>query len=377
MVGALVVLAACAAPQRSGPQALSPGTSDLDATPSSSSASGTGETAAPTSPPRRRAVTIALAGDVHAEGVLRSRLDDPATAFTGTAFDVLARADVAVVNLETAVGTGGEAEPGKRFVFRAPPTVLTALAAAGVDVVSLANNHVLDFGRGLLTETFGALAEAERGEPPLRAVGVGRDVDEAFRPALIDVGDTRIAMLAATTASLDPTADPTGHWAVTASRPGTADAIRPERLVRAVARARRGADVVVVYVHWGVQGESCPTPHQRDLAARLLDAGADVVAGSHAHRLQGDGPGGDGGYVAYGLGNFAWYLPSSDGEPTGVLSLRVRPTERGQRADVLRARWTPAAIGADGLPRVIGSTGRERFDAQRTRSRDCSDLRTG
>ena len=116
---------------------------------------------------------------------------------------------------------------------------------------------------------------------------------------------------------------------------GTADAIDPARLLRAVAQADRSADVVVVYMHWGIQGEQCPSDGQRSLAANVINAGADIVVGSHAHRLQGDGRVGRG-YVAYGLGNYAWYTQSSEATSvTGVLTLTVRPPlSRDGRAKV-------------------------------------------
>jgi poly-gamma-glutamate synthesis protein (capsule biosynthesis protein) len=319
-------------------------------------------------------VTLAFAGDVHFEGALRDRLADPATALAPFTL-ALAAADVAVVNLETSVGAGGTPEPGKRFTFQAPPSAFTALAAAGVDVATMANNHALDFGRGMLPSTFAAIADAAAAEPPLAVVGLGRDVDEAFRPAVTEVGGTTVATLGATLAATDPTADPTGHWAATSRMPGTADAVDPARLSRAVRAADDDADVVVVYLHWGVQGESCPDPGQQSLAQRLLRRGADVVVGSHAHRLQGDGRLGDG-YVAYGLGNYAWYTPSPGGiADTGVLTLTVQPpASRDGRATVIAADWKPARIGAEGLPTPVTGEAARRFEAERGRLRECAGL---
>lgn len=309
--------------------------------------------------PAPQAFTLAVAGDVHFEGVLRERLDDPATALVPAA-GALAAADLAVVNLETAVGTGGAPEPGKRFTFRAPPRALDALAAAGVDVATMANNHALDFGRVALDETFAAIAGAS-----VDVVGIGPDADAAFAPAYVEAGGSRVAVLGATTAALDPTADPTGQWAATATRAGTADAVDPARLLRAVTAADAEADVVVVYVHWGVQGRTCPSADQRDLARALVDRGADVVVGSHAHEVQGDGRLGPG-YVAYGLGNWAWYTP---GDRTGVFTLTVQPpAEPGGRATVTRTAWTPQRIGADGLAAPAPGTG------DRGRLRACAGL---
>jgi poly-gamma-glutamate synthesis protein (capsule biosynthesis protein) len=319
-------------------------------------------------------VTVAVAGDVHFEGALRDRLEDPATALApvGT---TLGAADVAVVNLETSVGEGGRPEAGKRFTFQAPASALTALAAAGVDVASMANNHALDFGREALPSTFAAIAAASRLDAPLAVVGIGRTADEAFAPALVDVDGTMVAAIGATVADEDPTADPTGHWAATGSESGTADAVDPARLLRAVEQAGELADVVVVYMHWGVQGQQCPSAGQRSLAARLVERGADVVVGSHAHRLQGDGRLGDG-YVAYGLGNYLWYTPSSGAvADTGVLTLTVQPAaSRDGRATVTDAVWEPARIGADGLPRTATGPSADGFRALLDDLRACAGL---
>jgi len=328
----------------------------------------------PNPPSAPRSLTIAVAGDVHFEGALESRLDEPATALAPVT-GALAAADVAIVNLETSVGSGGRPEPGKRYVFQAPPRAFTALAAAGIDVATMANNHALDFGRAPLGGTFRAIAAAADADPPLAVVGLGRDADAAFRPARTDVDATTVATLGATVAGTDPTADPTGQWAATDDAPGTADAIDPARLLRAVAEADRTASVVVVYLHWGVQGERCPSNAQRSLAADVVASGADVVVGSHTHRLQGDGRLG-GGYVAYGLGNYAWYTQSVETATTGVLTLTVRPPRQpAGRARVTEAVWEPARIGADGLPRPITGRAARSFDADRTALRACTGLK--
>ena len=365
MIGAVAITAgtACTAadPSYDGPSvsATVPPSATVEPVPSPE------PTPEPTPERVPRPVTIALAGDVHFEGVLRSRLDDPATALAPVT-STLAAADVAVVNLETSVGTGGRPEPGKRYPFQAPPSALRALSAAGVDVASMANNHALDFGRDPLPGTFAAIDRAR-----LSVVGLGRDAEEAFEPALTDVDGTLVATIGATVADRDPTADPTGQWAATADSPGTADAIDPTRLLRAVGQADRSADVVVVYLHWGVQGERCPGEDQRSLATALVGAGADVVTGSHTHGLQGDGRLGRG-YVAYGLGNYAWYTPT---ELSGVLTLTVQPPlARAGRARVTDAAWAPAGIGADGLPAALTGAAETDARAEIAALRSCAGL---
>jgi hypothetical protein len=351
LLGALAVaLLLTGCDEAAGPEA----DPDVSVAPTEPESPGPASTPPPTTPAVPGPVTIAVAGDVHFEGVLRSRLDDPASAFA-PATRALAAADVAVVNLETSVGEGGRPEPGKRFTFQAPASAFAALAAAGIDVATMANNHALDYGREVLPSTFAAAAAV----PGLAVVGIGRDVREAFRPALTDVDGTVVATIGATVADLDPTADRTGQWAATPTSPGTADALDPTRLLAAVGDADASADVVVVYMHWGVQGESCPSDDQRALARRLVQRGADIVVGSHAHVVQGGERLGEG-FVAYGLGNYAWYQPSD----TGVLTLTVTPSaEPSGRATVTETAWEPARIGADGLPVVSGRS--RPFDAPR------------
>ncbi|WP_340540592.1 CapA family protein [Nocardioides sp. GXZ039] len=375
LLATAVAIAGCSSPGTPGP-APTPGpeTQSHPSTPPVTSPSRSPQ------PPPRQPLTIAVAGDVHFEGVLRSRLDDPSTALA-PATTALAGADVAIVNLETSVGTGGDPEPGKRYPFQAPPSAFTALAAAGVDVATMANNHALDFGRAPLAGTFRAIATAAQADPPLHVVGLGRDAEAAFAPARIEVDGVEVAVIGATLAADDPTADPTGHWAATDVRAGTADAVDPARLLAAVADAAAEADVVVAYLHWGIQGERCPTDKQQSLARELVDAGADVVAGTHAHRLQGDGrlrPD-DPAYVAYGLGNYAWYSQGSEvSSTTGVLTLTVRPAaEPGGRARVTAAQWEPARIGTDGLPSPLRRSDRAAladFEAERADLRTCAGL---
>jgi poly-gamma-glutamate synthesis protein (capsule biosynthesis protein) len=341
-------------------------------TPSATPSAAPTPSPAPTPEPPPSPVTLAFAGDIHFEGALRARLDDPATALAPIAAQ-LGAADLTVVNLESSVGTSGTPEPGKRFTFQAPPSALTALGAAGVDVVSMANNHAMDFGPDGLADTLAAAAAAAAVRTGgVDVVGVGADITAAFAPAVRDVRGTTVAVIGANVPD-DPGADPTAHWAATGTTAGVATALDPAPLLAAVAQARASADVVVVYLHWGVQGESCPSPSQTALATALADpgAGADVVVGSHTHRLQGAGlaPSSDA-YVAYGLGNFVWYTQGSEAtSTTGVLTLTV------DGGAVTAESWAPARIGADGLPAFATGDAATAMTAGRAALRDCTDLR--
>jgi poly-gamma-glutamate capsule biosynthesis protein CapA/YwtB (metallophosphatase superfamily) len=354
---AVVGMAACAAsesaPEEHGPASNIPSLSRTPITPAPS------PTATPEADPGP--ITLAFAGDIHFEAQLRSRLDDPATALAPIA-PQLSAADLTVVNLETSIGSGGQPEP-KRYTFQAPPQTFEALAAAGVDVVTMANNHAMDFGTGGLADTLAAIAAG----PPLSVVGIGADADAAFAPAVVDVRGTTVAVIGAHSAD-DPTADPTAHWAAAADTPGVAVARDPTRLVQAIRDARAAADVVVVFMHWGVQGDRCPSNSQVATAQQVSDAGADVVVGSHAHVVQGTGLLG-GTYVVYGLGNFVWYNRGSDAaSTTGVLTLTINS------GNVVAEQWAPARIQSDGLPRFATGSDAQRLVAGFAQLRECTAL---
>ena len=237
-----------------------------------------------------------------------------------------------MVNLETAVTEGGTAEP-KQFTFRAPATAFTALKAAGVDVASMANNHGVDFGPAGLEDTFAAVAASR-----FPTVGIGRDATRAYAPHLVTVRGHRVALLAASQIR-DRTLS---AWTAAPGEPGIASAYS-DRLVAAVRDARKRAEIVVVYLHWGIEGQGCPSAEQRTVAARLAEAGADAVVGTHAHLLLGGGWR-DGAYVAYGLGNYLWWRDGAFSNDTGVLRL----TFRGRR--VVAAALDPARIDERGVP---------------------------
>jgi poly-gamma-glutamate capsule biosynthesis protein CapA/YwtB (metallophosphatase superfamily) len=349
----VVTVAACAgsaaAPEEAG--------STTGTTPETSPAATTSSPGSSTTPaPSPGPITLAFAGDVHFEAQLRTRLDEPATALAPIASQ-LSAADLTVVNLETSIGTSGSPEP-KRFTFQAPPEALDALAAAGVDVATMANNHGMDFGQEGLADTLAAIAA----DPSVHVIGIGSSADQAFAPAVIDVRGTTVAVIAAHSAD-DPRADPTEHWAAGADTPGVAVARDPDRLVAAVRDARAAADLVVVFMHWGIQGESCPSRSQADTARTLSDAGADIVVGSHAHVLQGAGLFGDT-YVAYGLGNFVWYQSG----PTALLTLTIADGR------VVEEKWAPARIQSDGMPRFVTGSDSKALATGLADLRECTDL---
>jgi poly-gamma-glutamate synthesis protein (capsule biosynthesis protein) len=245
-----------------------------------------------------------------------------------------------MVNLETAVTSRGTPAP-KEFRFRAPDAAFAAVRAAGVDVVSVANNHALDYGRVGLADTLDAARRSG-----VRAVGGGQTAAEAYAPWLAAVRGVRVAFL-----GFSQVAELWWQWRATAARSGIAVARERARAETAVRAAGTVADVVVVYVHWGVEGSACPTAEMREFARALAGAGADIVLGTHAHLLLGEEWIGQT-YVQYGLGNFLWWRDDAFSNDTGVLVV----TLRGVR--VAETRLVPAVISRrTGQP--LPATGRD------------------
>ena len=174
----------------------------------------------------------------------------------------------------------------------------------------------------------------------------------------------RIAVIAATQVLDSSLID---DWTATARHPGVASAKRLARLLQAVREARAGHDTVVVFLHWGQEGATCPSPDQTRLAAELVDAGADVIVGGHAHRVQGAGRLGDA-LVAYGLGNFLFAAHSPAGAQTGVLEVTVT----GRRVDGYR--WTPGVISG-GVPAPLTGSAAEEATRRWDALRGCTGLR--
>jgi poly-gamma-glutamate capsule biosynthesis protein CapA/YwtB (metallophosphatase superfamily) len=281
-------------------------------------------------------VTLAFAGDVHFTGRTTKLLRNPATAF-GPISPLLRSADLTLVNLETAVTSGGQPQP-KYYHFRTRPAAFTALRDAGIDVANMANNHVLDYGRVGLADTMAAARAAH-----FPVLGIGANATAAWKPYLVTIKGVRIAFL-----GVSQVAELASSWVATDTRSGEANSINLHRTLAAVRAAKKIADVVVVVMHWGTEGQACPDANQLSLAPKLAAAGASIIVGSHAHILQGSGWLGHT-FVAYGMANFLWWETSYSTD-TGVLLL----TLHGHR--LAHVRFVPAMVSGTGQP--IVDTGR-------------------
>jgi poly-gamma-glutamate capsule biosynthesis protein CapA/YwtB (metallophosphatase superfamily) len=240
-------------------------------------------------------VTLALLGDAmlgRGVGERIARGVGPQELVPFELVERMAAADLRVLNLECCISTRGTRWPalGKPFFFRAPPAAVDLLCHLGADLVTLANNHALDYGFDALRDTLALLAAGG-----IESIGAGEDLEAARRVAVFERGGLRVAIVAF--------ADHPADFAAGVDRPGTAyaelDRGLPDWVRAAVADARRRADVVVVTPHWGPNMNPAPRPSVLRAADELLAAGASFVAGHSAHVFQGVR-----GRIAYDLGDF-------------------------------------------------------------------------
>jgi poly-gamma-glutamate capsule biosynthesis protein CapA/YwtB (metallophosphatase superfamily) len=237
-------------------------------------------------------IKVALAGDTMLGRGVAEKLATapPDSLFAPEVVQIAHEADLFVLNLECCISDRGEPWParGKPFFFRAPPAAAEALADLGVDCVSLANNHALDFGEEALIDTLDHLAQAG-----IAVVGAGRDAAQARAPAILESEGFRMAVLGV--------CDHPADFAATPGKPGVAYADMKDRVPDWLTAAIGSvdADAVLVTPHWGPNMSPAPVPHVLRAAPAFLEAGATLVAGHSAHVFQGVQ-----GRVLFDLGDF-------------------------------------------------------------------------
>ena len=308
-------------------------------TPTATATASPAPTATP--PPAPARVLLAAVGDVMLGRSVGARLErEGAGAALAAVRDILAGADIAIANLESPIATGGAPAP-KAYAFRAPPAAAAALALAGIDLVSLANNHALDYGPAALAETRALLAE--RG---IASIGAGPDRAVAHAPAMIARGGLTIAFLGYVTVPVEGGGFDPRVWAATDDAAGVAW-LDVAAITAEVGAAARMADLVVVMLHFGQEWQPRPSPAQREQARAAIDAGAALVVGSHPHVLQ-EVEAYGGGLIAYSLGNFVF-----DGFPDPANDSAILLVELGADG-VAGHELVPVRI-IDGIPTLAGA----------------------
>ncbi|MCA9921155.1 MAG: CapA family protein [Anaerolineales bacterium] len=249
---------------------------------------------------------------------------------------VLRQADITVGNMESALGDIGS-PAAKSYTFRAPPAAAESLALAGFDIVSLANNHAMDFGPDALLQAITLLNNS--GVTP---IGAGANAAAAHAPTFAEINGLTLAFLSYVHVPVESLGFDTETWTATAETPGLAWA-DPAQITADITAVSPQADLIIVLLHSGYEYVEAPSPPQIAAAHAAIDAGADLVIGHHAHVLQGVEFYKDG-VIVYGLGNFAFEI---DGDPeTAVLHAWLD-------ADGVRElAFTPAVIQFGGQPRL-------------------------
>ena len=244
-------------------------------------------------------VMLHCVGDFYAREASVAQLQHDPSAFSA-AVQLLSGAHVRFANLEAPLIDGGKPLPSSGVRLRSPVSTTGLLHHLGFDVVTIANNHMFDYGEAGVISTLDTLRAAS-----LPFVGAGRTDADAGAPVFMTVGGRRLAFLGV--------CDDQGGGAGNV-RPGVR-LLNPARLEEDVRRARKEADHVIVGMHTGLEFVPAPEPFFLDVARRLIDAGADVIAGHHPHVPQGAIRHGRG-IIACSLGDFLFDLPRTREEMT-------------------------------------------------------------
>ena len=230
---------------------------------------------------------------------------------------LIGEADYFAANQEFPFSSRGQQAPDKQYTFRLPESRVSLMNEIGVDLVTLANNHALDFGTDALLDTVSTLDQVG-----ILHVGAGADSEAARQPAIVDVNGVRVGFIGASRVI------PVASWTAGASSPGMLTAYDPALLVQTIQETRPLCDYLVVLIHWGVERAEMPVDHQTSLSRQCIDAGADLVVGSHPHVLQGieyyrGKP------IVYSLGNFIF---GSSIPRTALLEVSLTPREASSDA---------------------------------------------
>lgn len=259
-------------------------------------------------------VTVTVAGDLCLEedGFVIDKYDevnDLEACISPEILDITQNADIFYLNHEYTVSDRGEALAGKLYTFRAKPERMALLEEMGTDLVSLANNHIYDYGEEGMLDTLHYLDEAQ-----IPYVGGGRNIGEAGRPVYFIINGMKIGFVAASNAELTLYTPAAGE-----DSPGILEAYDTSMYEQLIAEASKECDYLIAYIHWGPEDVNQYADYQTVQGKEFLDAGADIVVGSHPHVLQGMEYM-DGKPVIYSMGDF-WF--NGETKYTGLLNLEI------------------------------------------------------
>ena len=284
-------------------------------------------------------ITIAAVGDISFHGRESTQLHDAIHSSIKTHFK---NSDIVIGNLEGPFISGGQCTPGK-CVLGSDPSWVKDLYNSGFDVVSLANNHVMDYGPDGLRETIDSLKRHG-----IAVIGAGVDLHDANQPFYMSIKNRRLAFLARSSVIVS------SPCYATIKTPGVAF-LDMKELKTSISRCKDQADNIILSIHWGIEHYLYPSSSQRDLARELIRSGADLIIGHHPHVLQGVEKIGKG-MAAYSLGNFIfddirWSFTDKEG---GNQDRLVTLTDENRKTCVLIVKLSEEDIFSyDFIPAII------------------------
>lgn len=235
--------------------------------------------------------------------------------------DYLKKADILFGNLESQIsdkiGPKAKKTGSVRVHFKANPKAIEGLVYADFDIVSVANNHALDYGREVFKDGLKRLEKAG-----IEYIGGGFNEEEVFSVKIQEIKGTKIGFLAYTYPKFDKCYVP---WKPTENKPGVAVIEKTEikKIQRDITGAKKKVDILIISLHWGKEYSLEPTPFKVSLAKSFVEAGADLVIGHHPHVVQPLEKYKDG-WIVYSLGNFVFDQTSKETKIGGLLEVIIR-----------------------------------------------------
>jgi poly-gamma-glutamate capsule biosynthesis protein CapA/YwtB (metallophosphatase superfamily) len=270
------------------------------------------------SPTEASPVNLAFVGDVMLDRSLAVRIaQGKGDSIFESVKIVLQSADLAIGNLECAVGEGGK-PARKGYTFLAPPASAALLKNAGFDLLSLANNHSFDYGTDVFRQTQDLLTGNG-----MQVVGAGSDAAQARAAVEYDFHGLRVALLAYAEVPVESGGFDAKTWTAGESSPGISW-VDEDDILSDLQSLRTRADFIVVLFHFGIEGSNSPNDRQKELAHFAVDHGAALVVGSHPHVLQ-EEENYKGRWIFYSIGNFVFDGYSGVSNHSAILWLTVSP----------------------------------------------------
>lgn len=271
-------------------------------------------------------VTLLFAGDILMDdhyavmSTFHNRGNDINQAFDQGLLEQMRNADIFMINNEFTFTSRGTPTVNKKFTFRANPGNVSMYEEMGVDIVSVANNHIYDYGEISLLDTLDTLEQAE-----IPYVGAGRNLQEAMTPVYYIANGMKIAFVSATQIERNSVPD---TKEATQDSAGVLRCMNPDNLLLTIEEAKKNSDYVILYIHWGTESQEAIDWLQEQQAPIYAQAGVDLIIGDHPHCLQ-KMDSVEGVPVIYSLGNF-WFNSRTQNSCVVKVALRAGEMESFQ-----------------------------------------------